>query len=339
MANAVAVSGLHTYNGAEFIDELFFKPQEGSDDIFGGRYKVMHVADKKNLYIPGNLTKILKEYSTCGFSATGATTMTDRIISTEKLKVNLEQCEDAWDDTIFEEALKSGTKIDDLRGTVVEDIIRIKMLEATRSDIARIQWFAKDGHSDADYKQFDGWIQRMLDTSANLGQLLDMSLNGSIETSSSDDTLVTDGAITAFRNMWSNQSKTLRAVPRNVKKFYVSSTIMDNYLETLEDTQNTRGHGNLEDGLGTVNFRGTEVVEVPGWDTHLDDSGNPQASIIGNNLIVYTMPENLIVGSDIINPSAEVSVRFSEENETLRFKLKMKLGSQILHPEFVSLAR
>lgn len=337
MANAVQTSGLHTYNGAEFTDELFFKPQEGSDDIFGGMYNIMHVTDKKNLYIPGNLTKILKEYSSCGFSATGNLTIGDRIISTEKLKINLEQCESAWDDTIFAEALKRGTKIDDLRGTVVEDIIRIKMLEATRSDIARIQWFAKDGHNDADYKQFDGWIQLALDSSANLGEVVDMSGNTSIETSSSDDTLATDGAITAFRAMWSGQSKTLRAVDRKVKKFYVTSTIMDNYLETLEDTQNTRGHGNLEDGMLAVNFRGAEVVEVKGWDTHLDDSGNPQSSIIGNNLIVFTMPDNLIVGSDIINPATEVSVRFSEENETLRFKLKMKLGAQILHPEFMSL--
>lgn len=337
MANALQTSGLHTYNGVEFIDELFFKPQEGSDDIFGGRYKVMHVADKKNLYIPGNLTKILKEYSSCGFSATSGLTITDRIITTEKLKVNLEQCEDAWDDTIFEEGLKGGTKIDDLRGTVVEDILRIKMLEATRSDIARIEWFAKDGHADADYKQFDGWIQLALDSSANLGQVTDMGTNSSIETSASDDTLVADGAMTAFRAIWSGQSKTLRAVDRKTKKFYVTSTVMDNYLETLEDLQNTRGHGNLEDGLSVVNFRGTEIVEVRGWDTHLADSGNPQSSIIGNNLIVYTMPDNLIVGSDIINPSAEVSVRYSEENETLRFKLKMKLGAQILHPEFMSL--
>ena len=90
MANAVQTSFTHTYNGAEFITELFFKPQEGSDDIFGGRYKVMQVADKKNLYIPGNLSKILKEYSACGFSASGNLTISDRVISTEKVKVNLD---------------------------------------------------------------------------------------------------------------------------------------------------------------------------------------------------------------------------------------------------------
>lgn len=335
MANAAQVSGLHTYNGVEFIEELFFKPQEGSDDIFAN-YKVMHVADKKNLYIPGTLTKILKEYSSCGFSASGNLTITDRILTTEKIKVNLEQCEDAWDDTIFEEALKTGVNIDDLRGTFVEDLIRVKMLEAMRSDIGRMQWFNKDGHNDADYAHYDGWLQRAFDTSANLGFIFDMSGDTGIETSGADDTLVADGSLTAFRALWENQSKVLRAIPRKDKKIFVTATIMDNYLVSLEDTQNERGHGNLEDGTPVVLFRGVPVIEVLGWDTHLDDSANPQATKIGNNLIVMTMPDNLLVASDITNPDNEVKMWYSEDDETLKFKAKLKLGAQILHPEFMS---
>ena len=336
MANAVATSGLHTYNGKEVTTELFWKPQEGSDNIFEN-YKVMQVADKSNLYIPGNLTKIIKEYSGCGFSASGATTITDRIIITEKVKVNLEQCEDAWDDTIFEESLKQGVDIDDLRGTVVQRIILTKLLEGMRNDIARMQWFNRDGHSAADYAHYDGWLERAFDTSANLGYILDMSGNTSIETSGADDSLVTDGTLTAFRLLWENQSKVLRAIPRKDKRIFVTASIMDNYLTSLEDTQNERGHGNLEDGTPVVLFRGVPVVEVPGWDTHLDDTDNPQATKIGNNLIVMTMPDNLIVGSDITNPDNEIKTWYSEDNETLRFKAKLKIGAQILHPEFMSL--
>jgi hypothetical protein len=336
MANAVQTSFSHTYAGKEFLTELFYKPQEGSDDIFAD-YKVMQVADKSNLYIPGNLTKILKEYSGCGFSASGNLTISDRVISTEKCKVNLEQCEDAWDDTVFEEALRTGVDIDDLRGTIVEDIIRRKMIEAMRSDIGRMQWFNKNGHSDSDYAHYDGWLQLAFDTSANLGYVFNMGGDSSIETSSVDDTLVTDGALTAFRRIWTNQSKTLRSVPRQDKRLYVTATIMDNYLVSLEDTQNETGQARLEDGKLNITFRGVPVVEVMGWDTHLADSGNPQATKIGDNLIVLSTPDNLIVGSDITNPDNEIKTWYSEDNETLRFKAKLKLGAQILHPEFMSI--
>lgn len=336
MANAVQTSISHTYAGKEFLTELFYKPQEDADDIFAN-YKVMQVADKSNLYIPGNLSKILKEYSDCGFSATGNLTISDRTITTEKCKVNIEQCESAWDDTIFAEALKQGVDIDDLRGTIVEDIIRVKMIDAIRTDIGRMQWFNKDGHSDADFAHYDGWLQLGFDTSANLGYVLDMSGNTSIETSGSDDTLVTDGALTAFRLLWENQSKTLRSIARLDKRIFVTSTIMDNYLTSLEDTQNERGQMNLEDGKPVVRFRGVPVIEVQGWDTHLADSGNPQATKIGNNLIVLSTPDNLIVGSDITNPDNEFKTWYSEDDEVLRFKAKLKLGAQILHPEFMSI--
>ncbi len=337
MANAVQTSFTHTYAGKELITEIFWQPQEGSDDVFSN-YNVMNVRDKKNLYIPGTLQKILKEYSSCGFSASGNLTISDRTISTEKVKVNLQQCEDAWDDTIFAESLRTGTDIDDLRGTVVETIIRRKTLEAIRVDIARMCWFGQDG-AQADYGPFDGWLELALSSSGDLGQVLDMSANGSIETASDNDTLVSDGSITAFRLLWEGQSKTLRSVPKKDKRWFVTATIMDNYLTTLEDTQNEKGQTTLEDGTEIVKFRGQLLVEVLGWDTQLSDSDNPQKTPIGNNLIVYTTPENLIVGSDISDPDANLKMFHSEETETLKTIAKLKLGAQILHPELMSIGK
>jgi|10_taG_2_1085330.scaffolds.fasta_scaffold04364_2 hypothetical protein len=334
MANSVTTSFSHTYNGREFLTELFYKPQEGGQDVFG-IYKIMQVVDKTNLYIPGNLSKILRKYTTCGFSQVGSLAISDRTISTAKVKVNLEECEDAFDGTVFEEAIKQGVEIDDLRGTVVEDILRTSLLKALGSDIPRICWFGVDGASSSDYDQFDGWVHLIGDVSGSVGQYLDMNTDANIE---SGGAMVADGAITLFRSMYENQSKTLRAVDRSGKKFYVTSTIMDNYLTTLEDTQNERGQLSLEDGTTVVKFRGIEVVEVKGWDTALADTDNPNKAGIGANMCVFTTPDNLIVGCDVLSPANEVKVWFSEDDEVLRMKSKFKLGTQILHPELISFA-
>ena len=275
----------------------------------------MQVRDKTNLYIPDNLSKILKKYSTCGWTPSGAMTISDRIIETEKVKVNIEQCEDAFDDSIFAESLKQGVNIDDLRDTVILDILRRRFMDAVRTDIPRIQWFAKAGAGNTDYDHFDGWLQRAFDVSGQLSQLLEMKDDPNIEVSNVDDTLVTDGALTAFRTLWKGQSKTLRRVSRENKSFRVSDSVMDNYLDTLEDTQNSEGQKTLENGKTVVKFRGVLVEEVPGWDTNLEDSDNPQQAVIGDNLIVLTIPENLIVGSDVNNPENEVKIRFSEDDE------------------------
>lgn len=334
MANSVTTSFTHTYNGKEFLQELFYKPQEGGQDVFA-LYKVMQVVDKTNLYIPGNLSKILRKYTTCGFSQQGTLAISDRTISTTKVKSNLEECEDAFDGTVFEEAIKKGVDIDDLQGTVIEDILRQKLMDGLASDIPRICWFADAGSGSSDYDQFDGWVHLIGDVSGSVGQYLDMNTVAAIEVGG---VLVADGAITLFRSMYENQSKTLRAVDRSQKKFYVTSTIMDNYLTTLEDTQNERGQLNLEDGSTVVKFRGIEVVEVKGWDTHLADASNPQAAGVGANMCVFTTPDNLIVGCDVLSPMNEVKSWYSDDDEVIRMKVKFKLGAQILHPELLSFA-
>lgn len=334
MANSVTTSFTHTYNGQEFLTELFYKPQEGGQDVFG-IYKVMQVVDKTNLYIPGNLSKILRKYTTCGFSQQGSLAISDRTISVTKVKSNLEECEDAFDGTIFEEAIKQGVDIDDLQGTIVEDILRTSLLKALESDIPRIAWFADATSGSSDYDQFDGWVALIGDVSGSVGQYFDMNTDANIE---SGGAMVADGAITLFRNMYENQSKTLRAVDRGEKYFYVTSSIMDNYLTTLEDTQNERGQLTLEDGTTVVKFRGIEVVEVKGWDTNLADSDNPQKAGVGANMCVLTTPSNLIVGADVMSPSNEVKTWYSDDDEVLRMKVKFKLGCQILHPELLSFA-
>ena len=119
MANSITTSFSHTYNGKEFLTELFYKPQEGGQDIFD-IYKVMQVVDKTNLYLPAILSKILRKYTTCGFSQQGSLAISDRTISVTKVKSNLEECEDAFDNTVFEEAIKRGVDIDNLEGTFLE---------------------------------------------------------------------------------------------------------------------------------------------------------------------------------------------------------------------------
>ena len=85
MAELISTSFTHTYAGREVTDELFYTPQENVPTI-ESLYRIFNTTDKTNLYIPGTLSKILRKYTGCGFSAAGGTlTLTDRIISTEKV--------------------------------------------------------------------------------------------------------------------------------------------------------------------------------------------------------------------------------------------------------------
>ena len=68
MANFITQSISSTYSGQEFT-EILFAPQEGSSDLAGIRV-IPNIKVKANMYLNSSLTKIVRKYTTCGFSAT-----------------------------------------------------------------------------------------------------------------------------------------------------------------------------------------------------------------------------------------------------------------------------
>ena len=196
MANFITQSISSTYSGQEFT-EILFAPQEGSSDLSGIRV-IPNIKVKANMYLNSSLTKIVRKYTTCGFAATGGVTnVSDRTLEVSKLKVNLEECGDAFYGTIFEEFYGSGTSIDDLTDTVVGEVARKRVAEAIADDNGRMAWFAASTAAAADYAQFDGFVQLFVDNSASLGKYVEMTAIANIEDTNGD--LVADGAYTLFK--------------------------------------------------------------------------------------------------------------------------------------------
>ena len=339
MADVAQTSFTHTYAGQEFLTELFYQPEESVPAI-EGLYKVMDVVDKKNIYLPQKLRKVLRKYTTCGFSAAGGTfNITDKTISTEKVKVNLEECVDTWTDTIFAEAMKRGVSVDDLSNTIIDDVIRTQLAAGIKSDIHRIFWFADANDADSDWNQFDGLISLFLDASADIGATCFIDSDGTaFETS---DALATDGALGLMKQMYGAMNKALRVM--NDKKFYVTYSVYDNLMETYEDTQSGVGLLRLIDGASQLTFRGIPVVAVPEWDDSLADSTNPHYTgsglAIGSNLIVYGASKNLVFGSDVSAGETSFKVRYADDDdEKMKLISKFKLGAEIIHYEYVCIA-
>ncbi len=335
MADFATLNFSHTWNGEEILTEIFFKPREGQDNIFDN-YRVMNVIHKANIYLPNKLRKILRKYTTCGFAATGgAFVIDDKTIDTTKIKANVEECSETFAETIFETAMKRGVKRDELTGTMIEDILLPTFTEAVASDIARIQWFASDASADLNWSMFDGWLQQAFDSSVSLGHIIDAD-STAFETGGA---LATDGALGLFKNLYDNQGEAMLEFSPEEKRWFVSTPVWNNYLSTLEDTNMTEGWKLVQDGVMRLFFRGTEIVRVKNWTTDLADTSNPQNSIIGTNLIVFTIPDNLIVASDITDPLAQFKIRDADDDdEKLKLIAKFKLGAKIVHESIMAIA-
>lgn len=342
MADVLQSNISHSYAGKELIDELFYQPEELAPSLSEMYRFVPVVGDKVNVYLPNKLRKILRKYTTCGFSAAGGTTtIADKTLSVEKVKVNAEECVDTWDDTIFAEIMKTGVNRDDLSGTLIDEIIRTQYVKGLKSDIHRAVWFADANDADNDWNQFDGFITLMVDNSATIGTSRFINMDSTSYESA--DALASNGALGLLRQIWENQTAELRDLPANEKIFYVTNTVLDNYRTTLESQSNVAGQMLIEDGRTRFYFRGVEVMAVPEWDSNLADSTNPHYTgsllSIGSNLIVYGAKANFVFGSDVAAGENEIKVRYADDdNEKMKVTTKFKLGVQIIHYELVAIA-
>lgn len=341
MANFLTQSISNTYSGRDFT-EILFAPQEGSDDLAGVRF-IPNIKVKANMYLNSTLTKIVRAYSTCGFSATGGVTdISDRTLEVSKLKVNLEECGDAFYGTIFEEFYGAGTDIDNLLPTVVGDVARRRVAEGIADDNGRIAWFAATSSANSDWNQLDGFVQKFIADSASLGQYVEMAAISNVEDTNGD--LVADGAYELLKYAYENQTKVLRQVSKNQKWMRVTCTIEDNLTTTYEQlgTGNNLGLSRLIEGeREMLMFRGIPVVTVTGWDTQLADAANPNSQgngiNIGANMMVYTVNDNLVVGSDVNDPTSQLKFRSNDDDdELLKIIAKYKMGVQFVFGELIS---
>lgn len=325
----------HAYNGEEFLGEIFYAPQAGGAQNPFDMFRVVgDVKGKKNLYKIAAIQKALREDTGCGFSAVGDAAISDKVLDPKRVKLNLEQCEHTLKDEVFATAMRNGVARNDIRGTVVDEIIKTQMVKTIQEDLVKLLWLGDNDDTDTFYGIADGLLKQFL-ASGFGGYELDMSANTSIE--SSVGVLATDGALVALRDIYTNQPAALRAIAPASKKIYATSSIVDNLMATYENTGTDSGLARLSDG-GSLAFRGMEVIDISLMDVALADIAATNDATGITNAMVMTTPENIVVGTDIAEPTA-FEFWYDQKDEKVYYKAKFNWAVAAIHDELVQFAR
>jgi hypothetical protein len=314
-------------------NEILMDPVFFDDDLIS-QYKLMpNVVSKKRIGFVENLEKIVRKYSGCGFTPVGNLNVYERTVEVEKMKIDMEMCFDEFQDTVFEETLRRGSRIADLRGTLMYDIWIEKIREALRLDIERIYHFGNASSSDPDYDQMNGWW------TVHIPALVAANLIPRKDTGSGS--LLTAGnGIAVIRDVVDNAPNELKALPNNMKVINVTGYVYQRYIQDLEDGSNTtyagdQGFLTLVNGVQVATFRGIPVVPKWRWDTILEND----LSVTVPNYVEYTTPMNKIIATDTAQTNlsaSELTVWFDEDSETVKTKIRFKLGGTYAHPSLIS---
>ena len=306
-------------------DTVFLKPLFlGMEEE--GMFRVMtNVVHKRKVGFVNNLSKILQDDTGCGFTPKGNLDMYERTVEVEALKVNLKQCSDELENTIWEESMRKGNDKNNLQGTALSNIALIKIRQGIQLDCSRLFWFGDKSSTNVDYNLVDGmW-------SVHIPQLVNDNKIPYIN-SGSGDPLAADEATDILERMHNNQDIALLGIPDLQKRFFVSRSVYQSYMKDLEQLGGgDAGRTALINGVSTLAYRGIALVQMPYWDQYDSvDLGRPDS-----HRVILTTPTNLVIATDLQSSKNSVRIWFDEDSEETKYKVKFKFGTSFVHPSLM----
>jgi hypothetical protein len=304
-----------------FLEPVFF------DDDLRGQFRVLgNVANKKKMIFVQQLENIVRKYSGCGFNPVGAVDIYQRTIDVEKMKVDLEMCWDEFEDTVFEELLKTGTRLPDISGTLIENILLTRVQQAIRNDITRLSYFGDQSSNNPNFDSLDGFW------TVYYPQLVADDLVPRTNTGSGTNLASGDG-FAILRDVYDQAPLQLKGLPANQKVFNVTQSV---YSQLREDIENGGGgdYGLLQliNGVEQFTFRGVTVIPQFRWDDIATSLGT-----VKPHYVEYTTPQNKVLATDVLSPETALELWYDQKDEKVYIKARFKMGVNYIHPSLISL--
>jgi hypothetical protein len=310
--------------------EMLFKPiffDAEIEEIFD----VMVMVNKKqNVGYVGAMEDIMQLANGCGWTPKGSLSLFERCIDTEEIKVNLEMCYDEFVGTVYKQKLKAGSQSTNLEGTVFAQILMTRMQQSLRKQMLKAAFFGNKASTDEAVNMTDGmW-------SVYLPQLVAANLIPYINSNSGTPLGAGDG-IDLLTAVWENASNVLSAVPEAQKVLLVSANVYRQYLQDLQNNGvSSAAHLTLlTNGAQRLTFNGIEVRPMYDWAQYAAQYLGIPADA---NFVLYTERTNLVLGTDIANPTNQAIVWHDEEEEKLKVKSRFYLGFNYKHSDFFTVA-
>jgi hypothetical protein len=243
----------------------------------------------------------------CGFSASGDTTISARVLTVGRIKVNKEWCINDLETKYTQLLLSPGSNYDALPGGIDAAFVET-ILGTTKEDVEKAIWKGDTASTSSQLKQFDGLVKII------------NAASGTVQANATPYIATAVTAITAA-NIISVVQAVYSAIPVEV----LDKTDLTVYMgvDNFRTYQLALTNANLfnfiatDNALGQMKIHGTNVniVSTPG--------------LTGTNAIYALRDSNMFLGVDLENEQEDFKFWYSEDFDLVRFKYRTKLGVQV----------
>jgi len=244
-----------------------------------------------------NLTPTLQSGAGCSFTAAGDAVLSNRLLETAKIKVNMEFCEKTLLGNYAEYLVKVNAVDNPFP---FEEYITNALTDELNKKIEKLIWQGdKTTYStDSDLKWIDGFVHIL-----------------GVEGTEAEGTFTT--AYDAILGVYN-------ALPEEVleqgAEIYVSPAAFREFMQTMVSMNYFNYNpGNQEFGEFLLPGSDAKIVRTQG--------------LSGTNLVAGTFAKNLVYGCDMENDEEKFDIWFSQDNRTWRVAVEWNSGVQIAFPD------
>jgi hypothetical protein len=248
----------------------------------------------------------------CGFEASGDVDFTDREIQTYPIKLNLKFCNLDLIGTWAQKALRAGA-INELEELPYRDLVTTHILSKQALEVEKAIWNSNIANGVGNLSFFDGLETVIASESANM---IDINTN----------TYSTFTSSNAFDVLW--------AAYNDMSASDLGQAVLERgAIAWLTRNQYNALIKNIVD-LNQYNFDPTRAAadktfELPGTDLiirRINGRNDDTKFYIANG-------QNLVFGTDLASDALDLKMWYNEDEEEIRFKLRMRAGTEIRKPE------
>lgn len=259
--------------------------------------------------------------------------------------------------TLAKAALRRKTSIDDLTGTEYMDEFLSPRLERAIKKLAqRVAWFGdtaatvysgtntsgtlKEGQTAAHFTIADGFWKRVF-AGVTAGKInrVTVSANSANSISAQKSAIKTAGAATGIvEDMILAAPAVLRQ--QGGLRIYMTQALAD--ALTIDYRHNNVGSdlqwSALADGIKTAVYAGVEIWAMPYWDEIIQNSLKNTTNVNAYALpyrAILTIQDNLLVGTESKNETAEISIYFDQKDRKNYIYAKDTIGTLIAQEDLV----
>jgi hypothetical protein len=299
--NVTALAAYTKTNENLLVTRSFFEPKTAS------RMQIL-TGVKSTIQVPALSDSLIwQNGDNCGFTASGDTTISARVLTVGRIKVNKEWCINDLETKYTQLLLSPGSNYDALPGGIDAAFVET-ILGTTKEDVEKAIWRGDTASASSQLKQFDGLVKII------------NAASGTVQANATPFIATAVTAITAA-NIISVVQAVYSAIPVEILDKPDLTVYMG--VDNFRTYQLALTNANLfnfiatDNALGQMKIHGTNVniVSTPG--------------LTSTNAIYALRDSNMFLGVDLENEQEDFKFWYSEDFDLVRFKYRTKLGVQV----------